>query len=210
MQLLTTTTFMRHADLLARLGVETVSVEYLDAASVAAMVTALSEQMHRSLPPGIADTLGSRPRSALWVQLAFAHLTALDETVFSQVEQVSDVSHILADTAARMPDPEPALVNVLYDRIELDNPGALTPVVSAVNTSRSGLTMLDIAELTGLDAVAIARVRRGFGRLLAPSGPGGRLEFTHDVVRKTLAERYATEATDLTRDSWTSGTPRGR
>lgn len=189
-QLLVSTTDARHAELLARQGVLSVPVGGLDERGVAAMLAQLAGELRRTLPAGVVSLLAQQPRSPLWVQLAFADLTGLDESDFAQVAEAADVARLLAVAAGELPDNEAGLVAALCDRVDAANGGAVAPIVTLLAGSRSGLSPLDLAELTGLDPVVIARVRRGFAGLIVARGAGGRLGFTHGLVRQATANRY--------------------
>ena len=197
-QLLVSTTDAGHGELLARhAGVLLVPVGELDAQGVSAMLAALAGELRRSLPASVVSLLAQRPRSPLWVQLAFSDVTGLDENDFAQVTDPTDVARLLAAAAADLPDSEAGLVAALCDRVDAANPGAVAPIVTFLAYSRSGLTALDLSELTGIDTVVIARVRRGFAGLIASRGAGGRLGFTHGLVRQATTTRYPADTVSV-------------
>jgi tetratricopeptide (TPR) repeat protein len=193
-QLLVSTTDAGHSEFLARhSGVASVPIGELDGVGVSAMLAALAGELRRSLPAAVVSLLAQRSRSPLWVQLAFSDLTGLDENDFAQVKDPADVARLLVAAAGELPDDEAGLVAALCDRVDAANPGAVEPIATLLAHSRSGLSPLDLAELTGFDPVVIARVRRGFAGLVAPRGAGGRLGFTHGLVRQSTLRRYPAE-----------------
>ena len=197
-QLLVSTTDAGHSELLARQGgVVSVPIGELDGYGVMAMLAALAGELRRSLPAAVVSLLAQRSRSPLWVQLAFSDLTGLDENDFLQVNDPTDVARLLAAAAGELPDDEAGLVAALCDRVDAANPGAVEPIVTLLAHSRSGLNPLDLAELTGMDPVVIARVRRGFAGLIAPRGTGGRLGFTHGLVRQASLYRHPTDGASV-------------
>jgi tetratricopeptide (TPR) repeat protein len=195
-QVLVSTTDARQAGSLTKQGtVECLAIGELDSHGVSAMLAALADELRRTLPAEVVSLLAERPRSPLWVRLAFMDLTGLDESDFAQVSDPTEVARLLVAAASDLPDGENGLVAALCDRVEASNPGAVAPIVTLLSRSRSGLTTLALAELTGLEPVVIARVRRAFAGLIAARGAGGQIGFTHGVIRNAVAIHFPTDAT---------------
>lgn len=66
--------------------------------------------------------------------------------------------------------------------------GAVADVAGLVEVSRSGLTPYDLAQITGLDDLTIAGIRRALGEMVGVTGATGRLRFRHDVMRQVICD----------------------
>ncbi|MFT4127448.1 MAG: tetratricopeptide repeat protein [Gordonia sp. (in: high G+C Gram-positive bacteria)] len=160
----------------------------MNADSARAAVSAISSSISRALPPPAVDTLASRDRSPLWLRLAIAELLALAARDYTEVNPAADpldeTARVINSTVAALPPATEALVDRVIGRAA-DRFGdeAVRSVLAYCAVSRSGLRPLDIEQLVGLDALTVAGIRRSLSPLLAPRREGGRLGFTHAIIR---------------------------
>lgn len=199
---LASTTLETQATLLERVGVAPVVLSDLRAAEVPGVIDALLRQVRRQLPRAAIDALARAPRSPLWLSLAFSELLVLDEDDFVALDVTLDpamaLDALLVDTVLGLPSDVEDLIHRILDRVEERfGRDVVSDALGLLAVSRSGLTQLDLVELTGHDELTVAGIRRGLRALVSVRGVGGRLGFAHGVVAEVLTARYARDPTWL-------------
>jgi tetratricopeptide (TPR) repeat protein len=77
----------------------------------------------------------------------------------------------------------------LLEHIEEDHqPNVVRDVLSLIWASRSGMTSVEVAELSGLSCLAVARLHRGIGYYLVERN--GMLNCFHEYLRRAIEMRY--------------------
>ncbi|MEV4241273.1 DUF4062 domain-containing protein [Nocardia sp. NPDC049737] len=161
-------------------------------------VGAICAALRRRLPALAVDLLTARSRTPLWIRLAVAELSALDAEDFSGVDPGADPITAIADlvtaTVRDLPASTGDLVSRIIDRaVDRFGEREVRAFLAFAVISRSGLRSVDFEALAGLNALTIAGIRRALSGLLIARGEGGRLGFTHAIIRSHIAQRFVAE-----------------
>jgi hypothetical protein len=162
------------------------------------------------LPDAAVASLASHDRLPLWVRLASRDLVAIAGTEL-QAAQVSpnpsDALNLLVIArAAALPDTIDGLVVRLLDRVAtristtqgLAGADHVQRLVGALALARDGLRPPDLVNILGDDqSLIVAMFLDTLDPLLAPSGPGGALEFASRAVANA-AGAWAQQPRDIT------------
>jgi len=192
---LVSTTSEAQADYMSSIGFSRTDVDDLPPADGRRAVESICGSIGRILPPGAVDHLASEFRTPLWLRLAVGELQALGGDDFVGVDPAGDalveVARVVTQTVAELPPTTEALIARIIDRtINQFGEYQVGNVLALAAISRSGLRPSDFEHLTGMNALAVAGVRWALGGLLIPRGEGGRLGFSHAVVRRYVMERF--------------------
>ena len=187
-------------------GMTALEVTALDADDGRAAVNAICASMSRTLPSAAVDRLTAEARAPLWLRLAVGELSALAAEDFGsvdlQADPLAEIARLVTQTVYRLPSSTGQLLAGIVDRaVRRFGDREVGATLSLAAVSRSGLRPIDFERLTGLDALTIAGIRRALSSLLVTRGEGGRLGFTHGVVRDYVTARFVSDeaATDLHR-----------
>lgn len=186
-RVLTSTTRSDHGSFLSDIGARVVPVTVLTPENTRAAIESISNSIGRALPSQAIDVLASRHRSPLWLRLAVGELLALGADDFATVNPSADpldeVARLISSSVDALPAEPTQMIDRILRRVTATFGDAVNLVVSLSAVSRSGLRPLDLEQLVGVDALTLAGIRRGLATLLTPRREGGRLGFSHAVVR---------------------------
>ena len=186
-RILASTTRSDQADYVAHVGVQLVPVTALSPESTRVAIESICSSIGRALPGQAIDALASRRRSPLWLRLAVGELLALGADDFSRVnpnaDPLDEVARLISSSVEALPPESTQVIDRILRRVAATFGDVVYQVVSLSAVSRSGLRPLDLEQLVGVDALALAGIRRGLAMLLTPRREGGRLGFTHAVIR---------------------------
>lgn len=167
-------------------------------------VAAMCSSMGRSLPPTAVDHLTAAPRSPLWLRLAVGELSALGADDFGSIDPTGDpieeIARLVTATVVELPSSTSDLLERIINRAGVRfGEDAVRTMLSLAAASRSGLRPKDFAELTGLDTLTVAGIRRAVAGLLVPRGEGGRLGFSHSSIRQYVMDHLVANESRLHR-----------
>ncbi|MGA5541359.1 DUF4062 domain-containing protein [Mycobacterium sp. NPDC051198] len=199
---LVSTTDQDHSRYVEALGLTVIEVGRLSKADGRTAVGALCVSSGRSLPHAAVERLVAEPRTPLWLRLAIGELSALDADDFSSINPEADplleIARLVTATVSELPPSTGALITRIVDRAGARfGAGEVGSVLSLVATSRSGLRPIDFEEMTGLNALTIAGIRRALSGLLVVRGEGGRLGLAHAAVRGRLMEQFVSASSEV-------------
>lgn len=155
----------------------------------------------KQLPAQVAQVLGSKPRSGLWVRLAINEMNWLEQEHFNRAEAASSagtradaaIVSMLMDVARHLPDDDGELASRFLGHVDLviGNPITTRTLLGSLALTRSGLTPADLQAITGLDALTLSRTRWLLGGQLSQLDATGRLAFDHSLIRQTALRQSA-------------------
>ena len=189
------TTELEHARYASAIGISSVDVAALTPTDSRTVIESICASMGRTLPPPAIDRLAAEPRTPLWLRLAVGELTALGADDFTSIDPNEDpsvaIERLVTATVNALPASSDSLTGLIVDRaVERFGEPAIRTVLSLAAVSRSGLRPFDLEELTGLDVLTVAGIRRAVSSLLVPRGEGGRLGFSHALIRAHVVARF--------------------
>lgn len=201
---LVSTTVSEQAHYAAAVGLSTIEIAALASDNGRAAVGALCSALGRTLPPAAIEHLVAEPCTPLWLRLAVGELSALDAEDFASVDPNGDpleeIARLVTATVAQLPVSTGGLISRIIGRAgERFGSHDVDQVVALAALSRSGLRHNDFEEITGLNALTVAGIRRALSGLLTLRGGDGRLGFAHSVVRRYVTDRVAFDESRLHR-----------
>ena len=202
---LVTTTSSGHVETLTRRGLHSVAVGPLDPDSVRAAAAAWADvDGHHQLPVTVLDVLASSPRSGQWVRLAVNELMWLEQSDFERAEAASAagmdaglaIAEMLRSAAATLPDRDEALAERTLRRAatEVGHTEAADTLLGALAVTRSGLAPVDLAAISGIEPLKLARALRLLGAQVSVRDVSGRLAIDHETVRRAAVAGFVVDA----------------
>lgn len=197
---LVTTTLDEQVLTLKGRGLLPITVTALDPAqaSEAALGWAKAEGA-RQLPRQVADVLGAKPRSGLWIRLAIDELNWLEQEHFMVAEAAlatgthadEAITAMLVEVVRHLPESDRDLAARSLDHAAsvLGDPATTARFLGLLSITRSGLAPADLQALTDADPLTISRARWLLGGQVLQRDEAGRLAFDHQVIRDAARAR---------------------